>query len=157
MRLMIHAKESMLRCQEITRYHYREIRGTTCKPCSLGLVRLCYMVCPWQWRCIVDLPPQQMTRFLSNSYPVTAFGGPTPWDGGTFTLVGDLVNGLFNVAQMSSNLTKLVTLTTVLNDGAMINEITTNPNGLVSHKLPNDPNTEEVRTRQATWVPFALT
>ena len=44
--------------------------------------------------------------------------------------------------------------TRVLNDNAMVADITAHPNAITDHVTADAANAQEVRTRQSTFVPF---
>lgn len=94
-----------------------------------------------------------------SEYPQTILGPAQPWDGHTYALVGDIVNGQFTIVPFpvneAGNFALAAPGTHVLEDEAMVAHIVGHPDGLVPHVAQGGEHATEVRTRLSTFLPFA--
>ena len=92
----------------------------------------------------------------ASKYPTTVVGPAQPWDGNAYALVGDIVGDQFTIAPFpAANFNLAPQGTWVPTDAAMTTAIAADADGLLAPIAPNAANSEEVRTRLATWVPFS--
>ena len=104
--------------------------------------------------------PGRVQVFLRpTTYPTTVVGDAQPWDGNTYALSGDIVNGQYTIVPLTIGANGIFQLspnanTHVLNDNAMVADIAAHPDDITDHVTADAANAQEVRTRQSTFVPF---